>query len=88
LIIFGKKRITPTIIERMAAKRTAAAETFLAILAFSDISGLTRSTRASSPVLISSRMRTKLMVNKRMSHSIVDKPNIIAKIIIDKANTI
>ena len=69
LRIFGKKRKTPTRAAKVVVKNTAAAETSLATLAFSEISGLTRSTRVSREVFISSSTSTRKIVKTRIIHS-------------------
>ena len=58
--------------------RTAAAETSFINLAFSWISGLTISVKASRLVLISSRIRTKPIVKVKMLSSKALKPKISA----------
>lgn len=55
--------------EAMEARRTAPAETSLAIFAFSRISGLTMSTISSSVVFINSKIKTKAITRIKESHS-------------------
>ena len=68
-MIFGKNKIAPTITEKIALIRTAAAETSLAIFASGFNSGLIKLIRDSSTVLISSKTMTKNIIMARMSHS-------------------
>ena len=72
------KRVAPTISARIEAIRTAAAATSFATLALACRSGLIILTIASRLVLISSRMRTKLIVEIRISHSLGVKLSIMA----------
>lgn len=57
---------------RIAETKTAAAETSLATLALGCFRGLMMSTIASMVVLISSNTRTKAMVKKRITHSVLE----------------
>ncbi len=64
----------------MAEMSTAAAATSLAIFAFGFISGLTKSTMASTAVLKSSITITKEIVKRRIVHSAKLNPKISARI--------